>query len=325
VRVAVLGGTRFVGRAIVEELVAAGDDVLVVHRGETEPADLPPVGHAHAERARFADVAADVAAFAPDVVVDCVAYTAADCDAVLPHLADGLRLVVLSSMDTYRAFGAVLTDEETDPVPVTEESPVREHRYPYRDHPRHRMPDYDKLDVEPRYLDRGATVLRLPMVYGERDPQLREEFVLRRVRAGRPRIPVGAGNWLWTRGHVRDVARAVRASALTDAARGEIVNLGEPTTASFVMWTRQILAAAGSDAELVRVPDAALPDDLRFLAARPQHLLVDCSKATRLLGWHHSDVRAAVAASVRWHLDNPPDDADDDFSADDVALEAAMS
>ena len=331
-RVALLGGTRFIGLATVEELVDRGDEVLVVHRGDTEPPELPTVRHLHAERARFGDVAAEFRAFRPDAVVDCVAFTAADCDAVLPHLPADARLVLLSSMDTYRAFGAVLADTETDPVPVTEESPVRSERYPYRDHPRFRVPDYEKLDVEPRYLERGAAVLRLPMVYGERDPQRREEFVLRRVRAGRTRIPVGAGNWLWTRGYVRDVAAAIALATGTDAAAGEILNVGEPTTASFVMWTRQILAATGHEAELVRVPDDALPDDLRYLAARPQHLLVDNRKAEHLLDWRHRPVEDAVAASVRWHLAHPPaadegePDADpSDFTADDEALARAVS
>ena len=44
-RVVVLGGTRFIGRAVVAELVAAGHDVLVVHRGQHEPVDLPDVPH----------------------------------------------------------------------------------------------------------------------------------------------------------------------------------------------------------------------------------------------------------------------------------------
>ena len=35
-RVIVLGGTRFIGRATVEELVAAGHEVMVVHRGRLE-------------------------------------------------------------------------------------------------------------------------------------------------------------------------------------------------------------------------------------------------------------------------------------------------
>ena len=51
-RIIVLGGTRFIGRASVEELVRAGT-VLVVHRGETEPADLVDVRALHVARADF--------------------------------------------------------------------------------------------------------------------------------------------------------------------------------------------------------------------------------------------------------------------------------
>src|SRR5919108_5196116 len=70
--------------------------------------------------------------------------------------------------------------------------------------------DYEKLDVEAAYLAREATICRLPMVYGERDHQRREEPLLRRVRAGRDRVPSGSGTFLWTRGYVRDVAAGIR-------------------------------------------------------------------------------------------------------------------
>ena len=98
-------------------------------------------------------------------------------------------------MDVYRAFASALLGGESDPVPLDETAPVREQRYPYRGRIEG-YDDYDKLDVEAAYLARAATVCRLPMVYGERDYQRREEKLLRRVRAGRPRVPVGAANWL---------------------------------------------------------------------------------------------------------------------------------
>ncbi len=44
-RVILLGGTWFVGRAIAEALVGAGHEVLIVHRGIAEPAGLPAVQH----------------------------------------------------------------------------------------------------------------------------------------------------------------------------------------------------------------------------------------------------------------------------------------
>jgi nucleoside-diphosphate-sugar epimerase len=327
-RVMVLGGTRFIGAAVVEELAANGHELLVVHRGEHEPADLPPVGpvdHLHADRQDLPHLRGPVDEFDPEAVVDNCAYSAADAETALAAVGDDVRLLVVSSMDVYRAFGAVLAGTETDPLPVDETSPVRSERYPYRGRTLASTDadTYEKLDVEAAYLAREATVCRLPMVYGERDHQRREEPILRRVRAGRTRIPAGSGTWLWTRGYVHDVAAGIRLALESEACVAEVLNLGEARTWSMGLWARHVLEAAGSQAELARVPDVLLPDDLRALGSIPQHLLVDSSKARDLLGWTETDRHEALARSVAWHLANPPEDADADFGADDRALAAA--
>ena len=326
-RVMVLGGTRFIGAAVVEELVAYGHELLVVHRGEHEPPDLAEADHLHADRQDLPHLRGPIDEFGPEAVVDNCAYSAADAETALAAVGDNVRLLVLSSMDVYRAFGAVLAGTETDPLPLDETSPVREQRFPYRGHSRYGQEDwardYEKLDVEAVYLGRAGTVCRLPMVYGERDYQRREEPILRRVRAGRDRVPAGAGGWLWTRGYVRDVAAGVRLACESDAAIAEVLNLGEARTWSMGLWARHVLEATGSPAELVRVPDVLLPDDLKLLGTVPQHLLVDSSKARDLLGWTETDPHEALARSVAWHLAHPPPDASENFAADDRALAAA--
>jgi nucleoside-diphosphate-sugar epimerase len=319
VRIAVIGGTRFIGRATVEELAAAGHELLIIHRGATEPEGMPKAQHLHAERAELPDHKAELAAFRPDAALDCRALTRADAQNVIAAMPEATRLVVVSSMDVYRAFGAVNAGLETDPVPMDEESPVRSERYPYRGLVPERY-DYDKLDVEDVYLPRGATSVRLPMVYGERDYQRREEYILRRVRAGRARIPMGAGKWLACRGYVRDLARGIRLTLESDAARGEAMNLCEDRTHSVGMWSRMILEAAGSKAELVRVADEVLPPDLEETGTLSQHVLASAQKAKRLLGWSTTDPAECLRASVTWHLANPPEQPDPDFSLDDRAL-----
>ena len=319
-RIAVIGGTRFIGRAAVEELAAAGHGLLLVHRGATEPDGLPDAQHLHAERAELPDHREALDAFAPDAALDCRALTRADAENVVAALPSGTRVVVVSSLDVYRAFGAVNDGRETDPVPLDEDSPVRSERYPYRGLVPDRY-DYDKLDVEDVYLPRGATSLRLPMVYGERDYQRREEYILRRVRAGRSRIPVGAGKWLACRGYVRDLARGIRLALESDLARGEALNLCEDRTYSVGLWSRMILEAAGSDAELVRVADDALPPDLQETGSLSQHILATSMKARTLLGWSTTDPAECLRASVAWHLANPPEEPDPDFGPDDHALE----
>src|SRR5262249_30200125 len=152
--------------------------LLLIHRGDTEPEGLPDAEHLHTERADLARHADAIAAFRPDAALDCRAMRTADAEIALAALPQVIRLVDISRIDFYHAFPALNEGREAAPVPIDEESPVRAERYPYRD----LMPgreDYDKLDVEDVYLPRGATSLRLPMVYGERDYQRREEFILR--------------------------------------------------------------------------------------------------------------------------------------------------
>jgi nucleoside-diphosphate-sugar epimerase len=293
-----------------------------VHRGVLEPEGLPAAKHLHADRSQLRDHRAELAAFRPDAAVDCLALSRADAEAALGALPGGIRLVVISSVDVYRAFGALHEQRETDPVPIDEDSPVRAGRYPYRG----RFPDmddYDKLDVEDVYLPAGATALRLPMVYGEHDYQRREEFILRRVRAGRVRIPFGSGMWLACRGYVRDIARGARLVLESPATKGLALNLCEDRTFSMRKWALMILEAAGSDAELIPVADAALPEDLRPTGTMPQHIAASAHRARTMLGWTTSDPFETLRATVRWHLDHPPPDASIDFAADDRALETA--
>jgi 2'-hydroxyisoflavone reductase len=72
-RMLVIGGTAFVGRAAIEEAVSRGHEVTVFHRGTVEPPDLPPVEHVHADRdgglgalaGRSWDVTLDTCAYVP--------------------------------------------------------------------------------------------------------------------------------------------------------------------------------------------------------------------------------------------------------------------
>ncbi len=320
-RVAVIGGTGFIGRAIVAELESAGHAVLVIHRGQHEPESPSTAEHAHLDRHDAAGHVAAFDRFEVDALVDGIALTARDADDVLTAVPGALRMLALSSMDVYRAYSALQAGGESDPLPLDETSPVRSDRYPYRG--KIAGPDdYEKLDVEERFLWRGATIIRLPMVYGEHDPQRREEPILRRLRAGRTQIPIGAANWLWTRGYAGEMARGVRLALESDAAAGEILNLGERRTSTIRAWYEQIVEAAGGEATLVQIGDAALPPDLGLSGTVRQHLLVDSSKARAMLGWVHADPAEMVSRSVRWHLDHPPAEPDADFSADDAALGA---
>src|SRR5438045_6030445 len=322
-RVVLLGGTRFVGITILDQLLAFGHEVMVVHRREPANVDLPGTRHRHTARRDLPAHAREIAAFRPDAAIDTCAMTVADARSALEALPRQIQLVLLSSMDVYRAFGSLWTRAETDAVPLSELSPLRDRPLP---DPGFQLPgwdfswsQYDKIPVEREYMAREAIVLRLPVVFGEHDYLVREEFVLRRLRSGRKRIPVGAANLLFTRGYVGDVALAARL-AIGSPRPGQIYNVGEARTASIGFWMRQIAAAAGAEIELVRVPDESLPPDLRLSGTFSQHLLVDSHLAREELGVLEFDPDEALRRSVRWHLLHPPAETSQDFTADDAAF-----
>jgi len=321
-RAVVLGGTRFIGRALVAGLLDAGHEVMLVHRGAADPDPFPDLQHVHVLRTELDQARPQVDAFAPDVLIDMIQFSRETARSALTGLPGDFRRVVISSMDVYDAYDALHKELVRGAMPADESGPLRTDLYPYRGSIQG-MDDYEKLDVEEEYLGVGSTVCRLPMVYGEHDYQRREEPILRRVRAGRTRIPMGAGNWLATRGYVGDVARGIRLAAEHDDIAGEVFNLGEQRSLTAELWARAILEAAGSSAELVRVPDEALPEDLGTLAAIGQHMLVDSAKARAVLGWTEIDKMEAIGRSVRWHLAHPPETSGDDFGADDEALARA--
>ena len=100
-------------------------------------------------------------------------------------------------------------------------------------------------------------------------------------------------------------------------------NVGDLATGTVRDWALAILAAAGSEASQVTVPQDLVPPDLEGTRSMAQHFLVDSRKAATLLGWRPSDPAETIGVSVRWHLENPPSEVDEDFSADDRALATA--
>jgi len=208
-KIAIVGAGGFIGRPLSSQLQAAGHEVVAIGRKNAD--HVEPV----------------------DAVIHLLLFNEADALAARDKWRDRAeRFVVISSGDVYRIYGQVAGLEPWDgrqPPPLDENAPLREKLYPYgRAVPSPlggTLVDYEKILVE-RALS-GATILRLPKVYGPGD---RQRTFAREISAGEARIDDATASWRWTHGYVDDVAAAIALAATHPRAAGRVYNVGERET-----------------------------------------------------------------------------------------------
>jgi NAD(P)-dependent dehydrogenase (short-subunit alcohol dehydrogenase family) len=120
-RALVIGGTLFIGRALVDRLLERGDDVVIMHRGRGTPWG-PRVGEIQCDRNDTAAVHAALGGKRFDVVYDNVydwnrGTTAEQVSAAAAATAKGLRRnVFTSSVAVYPPGGEYPEDVELVPL-----------------------------------------------------------------------------------------------------------------------------------------------------------------------------------------------------------------
>ena len=339
-RILVIGGTGFIGPAVVTNLVEQGHELALFHRGQTM-ADLLPAKTKHilGDRHDIAALADTFTRFAPEVVLDMWPYGEQEARAVI-DLCMGLarRTVAISSQDVYRAYGRLLGIEPgpPDPVPLGEDASIRERLYPYRSQTP-RSPDdpdswrdaYDKLPVERAYLGQASlpgTILRLPMVYGPRDEQHRLFDWLKRMEDQRPAILLdeSMASWRWTRGYVENVAAAIALAVVDERAAGHIYNVGELESPTWAAWARKTAQVMGWKGALLIVPPDRLPAHLVSRLDTRQHLVTQSLRIRQDLGYTEPvALDEALRRTIAWERANPPEQTDStafDYAAEDAAL-----
>ncbi len=110
-RILIVGGTSFVGRAVAWAALNTGHDVTVINRGET-PTDLPSsvtrlIGDRHGDMSALAGLTFDV-------TVDAIAYRPLDVDVLAEALGDrGGHHIQISSVSAYEEPPVEGATEET--------------------------------------------------------------------------------------------------------------------------------------------------------------------------------------------------------------------
>lgn len=334
-QILVIGGTGFTGVHVLRRLVEDGHNIAVFHRGQTETELPPAVQHIYGKREDLSTFVADFKKFAPDVVLDMIPYIEQDALALIDTFRSmAKRVVAISSMDVYAAYGRLRRSEAGEPeqTPFDEEAPLRCNLYPYREYAQSSddlVYNYDKILVERVVMNDSrlpGTVLRLAKVYGFGDNQHRAFEYVKRMDDGRPAILLEErkAQWRWTRGNTEDVAAAIVLAVTNEQAANRIYNVGEADALTETEWVRSIGRAAGWDGEVVAAPRDILPKHLAEDYDYRHNLAANTSRIREELGYAEPISREeALKRTVAWERDNPPKNIDAekfDYAAEEAAL-----
>ena len=299
----VVGGTRFVGRHAVEELLDHEYDVTVFNRGNHDnPFDPDRVDHVEGDRTVEGELRLAAERVEPDVVVDVVAYHPGDVRAATEIFADVDAYVYVSSGAAYGADRIPKREDETALEPCSAEQAADDSMATYGA----RKAEGDRAVFEAAERGVNAMVVRPPVVYGPYDYTERFDYWVDRVLNHDRAIVPGDGTNLWHRVYVEDVACALRTVA-EEGTPGEAYNCGDRHVPTIEEWVDLLADVTGEDVEAVHAGERELAaadlDPTDFPLYRPYPHLLSTAKLSAL-GWEPTPHEEALAATVEEHRES---------------------
>jgi nucleoside-diphosphate-sugar epimerase len=275
----VLGGTKFLGRHVVDAALARGDQVTIFTRGQTNPDLFPEVEHLTGDRDGGLDA---LGGRSWDGVVDTSGYVPRIVRQSAELLRDAVgRYVFVSSVSVY-----------ADPsVPLSESSPLDQLEDPFTEEV---MAHYGALKaacervVDEVYGERGTSV-RAGLIVGPHDPTERFTYWPRRLAEGGDVLAPGSPERPVQVIDVRDLA----AFLLLLAERGP----GGPLNATGEeLPFGELLARIGGEGRLHWVDDQEILD----AGVEPWMELPLWLPGDEYAGMMRTDNSRAVAAGLRF-------------------------
>lgn len=294
-RILFIGGTQFVGRAMVDAALAAGHDVTVLHRGRTGTDVSPEATHLLADRDADLTVLAEGVW---DATVDVCAYFPHQVRTLAAALGGrGGHQVLISTVSVYADppgpgadENARLADPDRDDVPTV-------------NHGRYGPLKVACEQAATEAYGDGLTIIRPTFVIGPRDYTGRFPWwVLRLARSG-PAIAPGPRDLPMQVIDARDLGEwTIR--LIEDRVSGIFIAARPTLTWGQLLETTASVADAG--AELVWVPAddltdlGATPQDFPLWTVEPAYLLALATGRAEVAGLVHRPLEQTIADTLAW-------------------------
>ena len=297
-----IGGTGNISLSSSHRLLAQGHELWLLNRTGAHPA-LPGAKFICGD---IANVQQQLVGHEWDVVVNWIAFTAADAERDIDLFRDRTRqYVFISSASCYQNPG---------PTPyITERTPLEN---PFWEYSRNKIAAERSLTAAYEATGFPATIVRPSHTYSTVIPLTiggwQEYTAVARMKQGKPVVVQGDGTSVWTLTHAEDFARGFVGLLGNNAAIGEDFHI---TSDEFLTWDTiyQLTAeAAGCEARIVHVTsDRICAMDAEYtgtlLGDKSVSAIFDNSKIKRLVPDFRATIpyREGIKRTIAWFEADP--------------------
>jgi len=296
-KILVIGGSNFIGRHVVRELLSTGNEVTLFNRGNHPQKDENlSVRHLSGDRFLPGSIQSVITTEHFDAVIDMVAYDAPETTLAIQQLQGHCdRYIMISTASVY-AEPMASPIHETDPLIESDD-----HRLAYG----HKKVLAERAAFH-AHTETGfpVTVLRLPAVFGEYDHQAREWYFIKRFLDQRKQmiLPEG-GCGVYHREYAGNVGVQIDFLLHTPASNGHIYNSGHLRTPNY----RQLVSIAanlcGQPMTYYSLPAPLFPH-IPNLAAPV--IFTQSTAKLEAIGYQEKySVAQALKRTMDWFTENP--------------------
>ncbi|MCC6382018.1 MAG: NAD-dependent epimerase/dehydratase family protein [Dehalococcoidia bacterium] len=319
-RTLVLGGNRYIGRHLVEELVRGGHEVTVFNSHESP---LPPgVRRIHGDRRVPGVIEAVLGPVRDefDAIYDNTSYQLPDVEPLVEIFRGRVRQYFFTSSTAVYLW--------SDVQPIAEESSVSDEDAvnPSRAYGAGKVRCERFLRTEYERSGLATTSFRVGHTMGPHSPLAsREPVFFARLEQGRPILMPGDGLAALHLVHVDDVAAALAAALGKEATAGQVYNVAGPEFTSVAGYMRLMARVVGVEPKLVTIPREKAkeyrPPLVHWAEWYRGGAVFSIDKTRRDLAWEpRFGLEEGLADAYRWFCAEGRGWYEFDFSIDDAIL-----
>ena len=304
--VLIIGGTRYMGRIVVQRLLERGDKVTIFSRGTTQPEWWHQIEHIQGDREDRADFAAKLKGKSFDAVIDTQAYRKEDVESAIGAFDGNVGHYVIVSTGSVYLEGAVdFSKHCTFQESVVDWSSI-DYTYPAGEDPIRRR-QTTLREVAPR-KQQGIpyTIVRIPAVMGWDDPTGRMWWWVQRALDGRGVVIPLENCGLFRTLYSADAAEAFIRVLDVPETVNQTYHIAMQEIMTIERWASLIWRAAGHEPQITYVPNEIIQKQSHLNAYAPPmsrsvSYLYNLSKAEREFGFSTTPVEEWIQTTVDWY------------------------